>query len=167
MTIENEIQEKLKAEFGDKITDIKIPREHRIFVSVTLDTYKEVIRFLKQNFNMSHLTTITAIDAGENIEVLYHFFVKDISLNLRTFVPKAKPEIETITPIIPGAILYEREIQDLLGLTVKNHPDPRRLILPENWKEGVYPLRKEYKVPVESSSTSQSNKPDDKAGREE
>jgi Ni,Fe-hydrogenase III component G len=65
---------------------------------------------------------------------------------LGTFVPKANPVIDTITPIIPGAILYEREIQDLLGLKVKDHPDPRRLVLPDDWEEGVYPLRKDYKV---------------------
>jgi Ni,Fe-hydrogenase III component G len=72
-----------------------------------------------------------------------------VTLSLRTSVAKANPVLDTITPIIPGAILYEREIQDLLGLKVKGHPDPRRLVLPEGWPEGVYPLRKEYKVKVE------------------
>jgi len=47
--------------------------------------------------------------------------------------------------VIPGSILYERELQDLMGFRVKDHPDPRRFNLPEDWPEGVYPLRKDYK----------------------
>lgn len=146
MSVESDIQSKLKEAFGEQILEVKIPREHRMFVQVPLPRVKEVIEYLKQNFDMDYITTITAIDVGEDIEVLYHFFCKGVALSLRTFVPKANPVIDTITQIIPGAILYEREIQDLLGLKVKDHPDPRRLILPEDWPEGVYPLRKDYQV---------------------
>lgn len=146
MSVENEIQGKLKEAFGEQIIELKIPRERRIFVQIPLAQVKEVIEYLKQSFDMTHITTITAIDVGEDIEVLYHFLVKGVALSLRTFVPKASPVIDTITSLIPGAILYEREIQDLLGLEVKDHPDPRRLILPEEWEEGVYPLRKDFQV---------------------
>ncbi len=149
MAIENEIQDKLQEAFGKEIIDLKIPREHRIFVQVPLAQVKEVIKYLQQNFDMTHITTITAIDVGENIEILYHFFCHDVSLTLRSFAPKANPVIDTITPLMPAAVLYEREIQDLLGLKVKGHPDPRRLILPEDWEEGVYPLRKDYQVKEE------------------
>ena len=146
MSVESDIQDKLKEAFGEQILELKIPRERRMFVRVPLPRVRETIGYLKQNFDMTHITTITAIDVGEDIEVLYHFFCQGVALSLRTSVPKANPVIDTITPIIPGAILYEREIQDLLGLKVKEHPDPRRLILPEDWPEGVYPLRKDYKV---------------------
>jgi len=148
MSAETDIQNKLKEVFGEQILELKIPRERRMFVQVSLPKVKEVIAYLKQNFDMTHITTITAIDVGGDIEVLYHFFCKGVTLSLRTFVPKENPVIDTITPIMPGAILYEREIQDLLGLKVKDHPDPRRLILPEDWEEGVYPLRKDYQAEI-------------------
>ena len=144
MSLEHEIEGKLKETFKDSILEVKIPREHRMFVDVPLAKVKEVVRYLKENYGMTHITTITAIDVGENIEVIYHLFSNGVSLNLRTFTPKAKPEIDTITDILPGAALYEREAQDLLGIIAKGHPDPRRLILPEEWPEGVYPLRKDY-----------------------
>ena len=149
MSVENEIQGKLKEAFGEQIIELTTPRERRIFVQIPLSQVREVIECLKQSFDMTHITTITAIDAGEDIEVLYHFLVNGVALSLRTFVPKASPVIDTITSLIPGAILYEREIQDLLGLEVKDHPDPRRLILPEEWEEGVYPLRKDFQVKEE------------------
>ncbi len=144
MSLEHEIEGKLKEAFKDNILEVKIPREHRMFVNVPLAKVKEVIIYLKENYGMTHITTITAIDVGEDIEVIYHLFGQGVSFNLRTFAPKANPVIDTVTDILPGAILYEREIQDMLGLKVKGHPDPRRLILPEDWPEGVYPLRKEY-----------------------
>jgi Ni,Fe-hydrogenase III component G len=146
MSAESDIQDKLKEVFGEQISELKTTRERRVFVKVPLPLVKEVISYLKQNLGMTHITTISALDVGEEIEVLYHFWCCGVTLSLRTSVPKANPVIDTITPIIPGAILYEREIQDLLGLKVKNHPDPRRLVLPEDWPEGVYPLRKDYKV---------------------
>jgi len=117
-----------------------------MFIKILPPQVKEVIQYLKQEFGMTHLTTITASDVVDDIEVIYHFFCQGVTLSLKTLVPKANPIIDTITPIIGGAILYEREIQDLLGLKVKDHPSPRRLILPEEWDEGVYPLRKEYEV---------------------
>ena len=148
MSVENDIQDKLKEAFGKQILELKIPREHRMFVQVPLPQLKAVIEYLKQNFDMTHITAITATDVGENIEILYHFFCQGVTVSLSTFVPKADPVIDTITDIMPGATLYEREIQELLGVKVKDHPDPRRLLLPDDWEEGVYPLRKDYQVEV-------------------
>jgi len=148
MSAENDIQNKIEEAFGKQILDLKIPRELRMFVQVPSSQIKAVIKLLKKNFDMTHISTITAIDVGENIEILYHFFCHGVTLSLRTFFPKSDPVIDTITDIMPGATLYEREIQDLLGVKIKDHPDPRRLILPDDWEEGVYPLRKDYQVEV-------------------
>ena len=144
MSLENEIEGKLKEVFKKDIQEVTIPREHRMFVNVPLAKVKEVIKYLKDNYGMTHITTITVLDVDENIEVIYHLFSQGVTLNLRTFTPKANPVIDTVTDILPGAILYEREIQDLMGVKVQGHPDPRRLVLPDDWPEGVYPLRKEY-----------------------
>jgi Ni,Fe-hydrogenase III component G len=54
-------------------------------------------------------------------------------------------EIETVTDIFPGAVLYERDLMEMLGVQVKGHPDPRRLFLPDDWPAGKFPLRKEVK----------------------
>ena len=50
----------------------------------------------------------------------------------------------SITAEVPAAALYEREIQDLFGLTAVGHPDPRRLVLHSNWPAGQYPLRRDF-----------------------
>jgi Ni,Fe-hydrogenase III component G len=58
---------------------------------------------------------------------------------------RENPAIESIAPFLPGAEWIEREVHDELGIDFKNHPDLRRLILADDWPEGVYPLRKEVK----------------------
>lgn len=62
------------------------------------------------------------------------------------------PRVESITSLYPAANWHEREVMDMLGIRFIGHPEPYRLILPDDWPENVYPLRKDYpydKKPVE------------------
>jgi hydrogenase-4 component G len=63
-------------------------------------------------------------------------------------------EFPSISPGIPAAAWYEREICDLFGLSPLGHPDPRRLVLHENFPDGVHPLRKDFDAttPIETVS---------------
>lgn len=63
---------------------------------------------------------------------------------VETLVDAETPEFPSVTPEIPAAHWYEREVQDMLGLTAAGHPDPRRLVLHDDWPDGVYPLRKDF-----------------------
>jgi Ni,Fe-hydrogenase III large subunit/Ni,Fe-hydrogenase III component G len=58
-------------------------------------------------------------------------------------VSPSDPHIDSITPAIPGADWSEREFRDAVGVTPDGHPDPRRLMLSDDWPEGVYPLRRD------------------------
>lgn len=57
-----------------------------------------------------------------------------------------KLQFRSISPKIPAANWYEREIQDMFGLVPKGHPDPRRLVMFEDWPQGQYPLRKDFDI---------------------
>lgn len=91
------------------------------------------------------LSTISGYEEGENFFIVYHFLENDGDIDVRTSVPKDNPVLPSITPALPGGVLYEREIQDLLGVKFEGIIDGRRLILPEHWPQGVYPLRKDFK----------------------
>jgi NADH-quinone oxidoreductase subunit C len=68
-------------------------------------------------------------------------------VTLRADVPKADPTIDTAYPVYPAADWHEREAAEMFGLVFRGHPDPRNLLLAEDW-EG-HPLRKDYEFPVE------------------
>jgi len=148
---EQELVEDVKKQLGDKIVDTKIQRAKRVYIRVKAGDHRDVIKYLKEKWDAYHVSTITGVDLGENIELLYHLFAYrgNVTVTVRTEVPKSDPKIQTIVDIIPGATLYEREVHDLLGVVFEGHPELERLILPDDWPEGVYPLRKEYKLEVE------------------
>jgi NADH-quinone oxidoreductase subunit C len=140
-----EIIEKTKALLGDKVLEISNPALRRIFLKVDPKDLIKAVEVLKNGLGFVYLATVSGLDSGENFEIIYHFANAFSQLNLRTQIPKANPHVDSICAVIPGAILYERELQDMFGLVVDRLPDPRRLVLPDDWPEGNYPLRKDWK----------------------
>jgi NADH-quinone oxidoreductase subunit C len=67
-------------------------------------------------------------------------------LRMKVRLPNDAARIATVTGIWPGANWLEREVWDLFGIAFDGHPDPRRLLMPEDW-EG-HPLRKDYPVQI-------------------
>jgi Ni,Fe-hydrogenase III large subunit len=63
---------------------------------------------------------------------------------LESPVAENDPHVESITEVIPGADWAEREFRDAIGVHPSGHPDPRRLLLADDWPEGTYPLRKDF-----------------------
>lgn len=96
-----------------------------------------------------HLGVISGADNGEEVELIYHLFIYygvhlgETAVNIGVSLPKSDLTIPTITDIIPGALTSEREKQEMLGVTVVGIPNPRRLFLPDDFPEGVYPWRKD------------------------
>lgn len=129
----------------DYIDEGEVVSERRVFATTDKKRYWEALRVLRGR-DIQHLTAITGTDLGREIEIIYHISCGDgVLLNLRLKVSKRAPKISTVTDIFPGAILYERELMEMLGVKVDEHPDPRRLFLPDDWPEGEYPLRQGWK----------------------
>jgi Ni,Fe-hydrogenase III component G len=80
----------------------------------------------------------------DKLEALYHFTEGPVVATLRVTVPYADPRVPSICPIVPTATLYERELQEMFGFVVEETPVPDRLVLPDDWPDGVYPLRKSF-----------------------
>jgi len=122
---------------------IKVDILGRAVLIATSRTHRDVIKAMLAADNQTSIVAITGLDLGVNLGVYYHF--KNLSgyYTIKVKVPKDNPHIQTITDIISGAVFAEMEGNDLFGIVFDNHPSPGRLVLSENWPEGVYPLRKD------------------------
>ncbi|KXB07417.1 hypothetical protein AKJ52_00260 [candidate division MSBL1 archaeon SCGC-AAA382C18] len=122
----------------------EILEERRVVLNTDRDNYRDLLQTLWDE-DIKHLSTITATDYGEKTEVIYHISTYDgIFLDLTVEIPDDDLEIQTITDIYPSALLYEREINDLLGIDVLEHPEPGKLVLPDDWPEHKHPLKKGF-----------------------
>ncbi len=148
-----------RSEFGDKIIDSRIVKReigvkkserNIIWFRVKRSVFKNVIKHLCE-LQFPHLSVVSGNDLGENIELIYHFTVnygkhlEEIPVNISVYLPKNDLTIPSICDIIPGALVTEREKQEMLGVTVDGIPDSRRLFLPDDFPEKVYPWRKDEK----------------------
>jgi NADH-quinone oxidoreductase subunit C len=109
----------------------------------------EVCRFLKDQQQFTRLSGVTAVDwypTEPRFEIVYllHALEPNQRLRLKCRVQSDRAEIDSVTGVWPGANWYEREVFDLFGVVFLNHPDLRRIMMPEGW-DG-HPLRKDYPV---------------------
>lgn len=104
----------------------------------------EALRALRDTLGYRFYIVATGIDGKESIEIVHglrnletcdDFFVK-------VKLPKESPELDSVAFLFAGAEWHEREILDLLGVKFRSHPDPRRILMPDDY-EG-HPLRKEF-----------------------
>jgi NADH-quinone oxidoreductase subunit C len=108
-----------------------------------------VCRFLRDQQQFDRLSGVTAVDwypTEPRFEIVYlvHSLQRSERLRLKCRVRSDRAEIDSVTGVWPGANWYEREVFDLFGIVFRNHPDLRRIMMPEGW-EG-HPLRKDYPV---------------------
>jgi NADH-quinone oxidoreductase subunit C len=108
-----------------------------------------VCGFLKYDGKFVRLSSVTAVDRYPDeprFVVVYHLhsIEENERLRLKCRLPGTDPVIESVTSVWRSANWYEREVFDLFGIQFINHPDLRRIMMPDDW-EG-HPLRKDYPV---------------------
>ena len=135
------------AEIRDKLIGIEQKPNRRIFLLCECENSYAVNKFLFEGLGL-RFVIVTGIDSEDCFEILYHYANDETGclVTIKAFIrDREHPEIESITPMLPAGEWIEREIHDILGIGFRNHPNMRRLILCDDWPEGVYPLRKEVK----------------------
>lgn len=142
-----EVVEELKKKLGPGVIEGFKMREGRFIVVLDKGALLEAISWLF-NEKKARLSTISVVDLGLDFEVLYHMTIKGSYVNLKVKVPKERPLLSSITSIVPGASMIEREVQDLFGVSFEGHPDPRRLTMPFEVSEEFKPMKGVMKGPV-------------------
>lgn len=116
---------------------------------VSKDSLHEVCDFLYTNDKtyFDSLSCMTAIDNGvekSTVEIAYNLYSIpfDIHLMIKVELDRDNPSVVSVSDIWRTADWHEREAFDLVGIHFNNHPDLRRILLPDDW-EG-HPLRRDY-----------------------
>ena len=140
-----EVVGRLKELAGELALDWARPLPNRLYVSVRKEDATKMARIIFEGLG-TRFATATGTDIGTELEAIYHFAYDPVGLiiNMRVRVPKGDPVMLSLVPVVPAADWIEREMNDLLGIVFDGHPDPRRLLLADDWPEGVYPLRKDF-----------------------
>ena len=143
----------VKNNFSDHIISTHEYRDESTVV-VKKDSILSMCERLKNEFGFTYLADLTAVDYLEvkfpRYEVVYviHKFGEEYDENfrLRLKVPLEAEEcsIDSVTSVWKGANWLEREAFDMFGIEFKGHPDPRRILMPEDYTE--FPLRKDFDV---------------------
>jgi len=98
---------------------------------------------------LHHLSAITCFEMEDGLHLLYHFWHFG-GITLRVVLEKENPRLQSLTPLIPGAEFYEREVREMIGVEFDGLSNSDPLFLPENWQSPP-PLRKTQSAQVNSS----------------
>jgi Ni,Fe-hydrogenase III large subunit/Ni,Fe-hydrogenase III component G len=144
-----ELVRKLREDFGAAIQSVAEPVSGKVHLSVAPASVAAVARSLYRDHGGRFLIT-AGIDSREergcfDVDHIFSIDKAKIFVVLRASVPADGPQVASITSEVPAANWAERELQDMMGVTAGGHPDPRRLVLSDDWPEGVHPLRKDVK----------------------
>jgi NADH-quinone oxidoreductase subunit C len=117
-------------------------------VRILPERLREVCSYIKNEpqLNVDLLRCISAIDWPQQAQIELSYDLLSLQFNhalaIKVMLDRTRPEIDSVSSVWPAADWHEREAFDLMGVIFMNHPDPRRILMPDDWSG--YPLRKDY-----------------------
>lgn len=148
MDIKQLVQEKVKNQFPNYQIEFSEYLDE-LCLKVNKENIVEVCSFLKNDEDLKFLLSedITAVDWAtrkNRFTVVYHIFSlkHNFRLKIKADVDESDCSIDSVTSVWRAANWQERECYDMYGIIFKNHPDLRRMYMPEEFE--YYPLRKDF-----------------------
>jgi NADH-quinone oxidoreductase subunit C len=141
-----EIFDRLKATFGDRVLDLTENVDP--FIRVNAGAIAEIGLYLRDDEAMrfESLMCLSGVDYPQHLTVVYHLFSTPLGhkITLKTAVGRDDPRLPSVEGVWRVANWHERETYDMFGIVFDGHSDLRRILCPDDW-EG-WPLRKDYEV---------------------
>jgi len=140
------VAERLAGAFAGELTDIRVQEPVTVVARCAREPLHDVAVRLKAEAEIGYetLNWVAGVDRVTAFESIYHLYSwkTNTYLELHVPVPKDEPEVDTVTDVWPGANWHERESWDMVGIVYRGHPDPRRILLKDDFIG--HPLRKDY-----------------------
>jgi len=148
----DEVAERLASEFGADLVDVRVQEPDTVVAQVDRGRLHDVAVRLRRLDGLAYESCnfVAAVDLGSTYETLYHLysFASNTYLELHVELPRAKPVVDTVCDVWEAANWHEREAWDMMGVRFEGHPDPRRILLKDDFVG--HPLRKDYVDLVEN-----------------
>jgi Ni,Fe-hydrogenase III component G len=138
--VTEDFETRLKETFPN--SQVTLGSNGRFWVTLTAEELVAAVNALREKLSIIQLAVIIGEDVRDAFLCNYVFTGQRVVV-LQVRLNREKSEVPSLAGMIPGAMVYERELKDLFGITPVGHPDLRRQAVPEEWPEGVYPLRKD------------------------
>ncbi|MBM3146863.1 MAG: NADH-quinone oxidoreductase subunit C [Actinobacteria bacterium] len=142
----DELAARLARGFAGDLTDLAVQEPDTVVARLSRDKVKDVARRLHDldETPVDSLTLISSVDYVTHLECVYHLYsyAADLYVELHVELPRGTPTVATVSDVWPGADWHEREAWDMMGIVFEGHPDPRRILLKDDWIG--HPLRKDY-----------------------
>ncbi|MBM4176657.1 MAG: NADH-quinone oxidoreductase subunit C [Ignavibacteria bacterium] len=142
------IEKKLKENFSDSILDVIYFRGEQTFI-VDKSKIVGILTFLRDDSELSFNFLIDLCGADrakrkDRFEVVYQLFSlkNKVQLRIKCRVDEKYLNIDSVSDVFGTANWHERETYDMYGIIFNNHPDLRRMYMPEDYE--YYPLRKDF-----------------------
>jgi Ni,Fe-hydrogenase III large subunit/Ni,Fe-hydrogenase III component G len=140
---------KLREAFGRDIRAVQERIPGKVYFDVSPNALPRMCKYLYRELGARFLIT-AGLDAREEkgcFEVAHIFSLdKDkLFVVVTSSTTVGWPVVEAITPEVPAAAWAERELYDMFGVKAEGHPDPRRLVLSDDWPQNLFPLRRDVK----------------------
>ncbi len=143
------IATELRRRFGEGLLRAEEDEPGTLHVEVDAGVIVEVCRFLSEQAQppYPYLSDAFGADYEDHLQVVYHLFRPETGEGALVRANMARDEavLPTLAGLYNTANWAEREIAEMFGVTFDGHPDPRKLLLPDDWVG--YPLRKDYNLP--------------------
>lgn len=137
-------------EFAGETTIVVNPADIVPAMRYLNDTPGLIYNFLSDISSVDYWQPDGIADRPGRFGVAYHLYsmLYNRRIRVKVYVDEDDPSVDTVSEIWPAANWLEREIADLMGITFNGHPDPRRLLMPDEWQG--HPLRRDYPLSYET-----------------
>ena len=126
--------------------EVSRPQPNQLNVNIpNIEEFVPIVVGLRVK-RLGYLSAIVGLDLGpqaDQLEVLYYFCEQNSAIVLRVQIPRENANLPSLCEIIPSAEVFERELREMFGIEIVGLKTIEHLYLPEDWPDGVFPMRKD------------------------